>query len=137
MLLTSPMQLVVSFHCIIVTSSTYSTQKKDVVLSVKILADVVESYLAALTLDQGLEAVEKFLQVHLFPKLSVSYTDPLSLLFRVASNIIECLHVACLVAPYRTPPPFPILTSLVPVVLMPWYQATSSLIISKYKVKDG
>ena len=36
------------------------------------MADVVESYLGALTLDQGLEAAEHFLQVHLFPTLSVS-----------------------------------------------------------------
>ena len=41
-------------------------------ISVKIMADVVESFLGALMLDQGLEEVEKFLQAHLFPKLSVS-----------------------------------------------------------------
>ena len=41
-------------------------------ISVKIMADVVESFLGALALDQGLEEVEKFLQTHLFPKLSVS-----------------------------------------------------------------
>lgn len=39
------------------------------------MADVVESYLGALTLDQGLEAAENFLQVHLFPTLSVSDVD--------------------------------------------------------------
>ena len=37
----------------------------------KIMADVVESYLGALTLDQGLEVAEQFLKVHLFPSLSV------------------------------------------------------------------
>lgn len=47
-------------------------QKEKIEISVKIMADVVESYLGALTLDQGLEAAERFLQVHLFPTLSVS-----------------------------------------------------------------
>jgi ribonuclease-3 len=36
----------------------------------KILADVVESYLAALLLDKGLDYCQKFLQVCLFPKLT-------------------------------------------------------------------
>lgn len=61
-------------HYIIVIPSTYFVQKEKVVISVKIMADVVESYLGALTLDQGLEEAEKFLQVHLFPKLSVNCT---------------------------------------------------------------
>ena len=38
----------------------------------KIMADVVESYIAALTLDQGLERAEQFLEEHLFPRLKVS-----------------------------------------------------------------
>ena len=38
----------------------------------KILADVVESYLAALLLDKGLPFCKKFLEICLFPKLSVS-----------------------------------------------------------------
>lgn len=42
-------------------------------LSTKLLADVVESYLAALSLDQGLHKTEQFLEKHLFPKLKVSY----------------------------------------------------------------
>ncbi len=37
----------------------------------KIRADVVESYLAALTLDQGLDRTERFLEEHLFPRLKV------------------------------------------------------------------
>ena len=49
-----------------------SSQKEKIEISVKIMADVVESYLGALTLDQGLEAAERFLQVHLFPTLTVS-----------------------------------------------------------------
>ena len=49
-----------------------SPQKEKIEISVKIMADIVESYLGALTLDQGLEAAEQFLQVHLFPTLSVS-----------------------------------------------------------------
>ena len=49
-----------------------SLQKEKIEISVKIMADVVESYLGALMLDQGLEAAEQFLQVHLFPTLSVS-----------------------------------------------------------------
>ena len=36
------------------------------------LADVVESFLAALLLDKGLEFAQKFLEVCLFPKLAVS-----------------------------------------------------------------
>ena len=44
-------------------------QKLDV--SIKIKADLVESYLAALTLDKGLEKAEAFLNAHLFPKLKV------------------------------------------------------------------
>ena len=42
-------------------------------ISVKIMADVVESFLGAVVLDRGLKEVEKFLQAHLFPKLSVSH----------------------------------------------------------------
>jgi ribonuclease-3 len=38
-------------------------------IGVKILADVVESYLAALLLDKGLDYCQKFLEVCLFPKL--------------------------------------------------------------------
>lgn len=41
-------------------------------LSDKVLADVVESFLAALLLDKGLEFAQKFLEVCLFPKLTVS-----------------------------------------------------------------
>lgn len=41
-------------------------------LSVKIMADVVESFLAALTFDQGLDTAEKFLEKYLFPRLKVS-----------------------------------------------------------------
>ena len=41
-------------------------------LSTKIMADVVESFLAALSLDQGLDRTEEFLERHLFPKLQVS-----------------------------------------------------------------
>ena len=40
-------------------------------LSVKILGDIFESYLAALTLDKGLESAESFLEKHLYPKLKV------------------------------------------------------------------
>ena len=43
----------------------------------KILADVVESYVAALLLDMGLDYCQKFLQVCLFPKLTVG-NDPKS-----------------------------------------------------------
>lgn len=42
-------------------------------IGVKILADVVESYLAALLLDKGLEFCRKFLEVCLFPKLLASF----------------------------------------------------------------
>jgi dsRNA-specific ribonuclease len=56
-------------HCDVMMTSL---QKDTIDISVKIMADVVESYLGALTLDQGLEAAERFLQVHLFPTLSVS-----------------------------------------------------------------
>lgn len=49
----------------------YRIQKEVIEISVKIMADVVESYLGALTLDQGLEVAEQFLKVHLFPSLSV------------------------------------------------------------------
>lgn len=35
-----------------------------------LLADVFESFIGALYLDQGLEVVKKFLQEHMFPKLS-------------------------------------------------------------------
>ncbi len=45
------------------------SQKLD--LSVKLQADVVESFLAALTLDKGLSETEKFLEEYLFPKLLV------------------------------------------------------------------
>ena len=38
----------------------------------KILADVVESFLAALLLDKGLAFAKRFLEVSLFPKLAVS-----------------------------------------------------------------
>ena len=38
----------------------------------KILADVVESYLAALLLDKGLDYCRKFLEACLFPKLMVA-----------------------------------------------------------------
>ena len=41
-------------------------------VGVKILADVIESYLAALLLDKGLDYCQKFLEVCLFPKLLVS-----------------------------------------------------------------
>ncbi len=40
-------------------------------MSVKIMADVVESFLAAVTLDQGLNRAEKFLKGVLYPKLKV------------------------------------------------------------------
>ncbi|XP_064395446.1 ribonuclease 3-like isoform X3 [Halichondria panicea] len=46
---------------------TSKTEKLD--LSVKLQADVVESFLAALTLDKGLSETEKFLEEYLFPKL--------------------------------------------------------------------
>ena len=39
----------------------------------KILADVVESFLAALLLDKGLVFAKRFLEVSLFPKLAVSF----------------------------------------------------------------
>lgn len=45
---------------------------QNVDVGVKIFADVVESYLAALLLDKGLLFCQKFLEVCLFPKLSVS-----------------------------------------------------------------
>jgi ribonuclease-3 len=38
-------------------------------VGVKILADVIESYLAALLLDKGLDYCQRFLEVCLFPKL--------------------------------------------------------------------
>lgn len=47
-------------------------QKEEFEISGKIMADVVESFLGALTLDQGLDVAEKFLGAHLFPKLSAS-----------------------------------------------------------------
>ena len=46
--------------------------EQEVKLSDKVLADVVESFLAALLLDKGLEFAQKFLEVCLFPKLTVS-----------------------------------------------------------------
>ena len=46
--------------------------EQEVKLSDKVLADVVESFLAALLLDKGLEFAQKFLEVCLFPKLAVS-----------------------------------------------------------------
>ena len=45
----------------------------------KILADVVESFLAALLLDKGLTFAKRFLEVSLFPKLAVSLCFPPSL----------------------------------------------------------
>jgi dsRNA-specific ribonuclease len=41
-------------------------------VGVKILADVIESYLAALLLDKGLDYCQRFLEVCLFPKLLAS-----------------------------------------------------------------
>ena len=41
-------------------------------MGVKILADVVESYLAALLLDKGLEYCQRFLEVCHFPRLLAS-----------------------------------------------------------------
>ena len=41
-------------------------------MSDKVLADLVESFLAALLLDKGLQFAQKFLEVCLFPKLAVS-----------------------------------------------------------------
>jgi len=38
----------------------------------KIFADLVESYLGALTLDKGLAKAEEFLNKHLFSRLKVS-----------------------------------------------------------------
>lgn len=61
-----------------IISSSY-VQKEEIEISIKIMADVVESYLGALTLDQGLAAADKFLQVHLFPKLSVGRTSTCTL----------------------------------------------------------
>ena len=46
--------------------------EQEVKLSDKVLADVVESFLTALLLDKGLEFAQKFLEVCLFPKLTVS-----------------------------------------------------------------
>ncbi len=56
-------------HCDVMMTSL---QKDTIDITVKIMADIVESYLGALTLDQGLEAAERFLQAHLFPTLYVS-----------------------------------------------------------------
>ena len=44
----------------------------------KLQADVVESFLAALTLDKGLCAAERFLDEHLFPNLLVGRSSALS-----------------------------------------------------------
>jgi len=43
---------------------------QEVQLSDKVLADLVESFLAALLLDKGLQFAQKFLEVCLFPKLA-------------------------------------------------------------------
>lgn len=54
-----------------VYTSLLSPQKVE--LSTKIMADIVESFMAVLSLDQGIQKMEQFLEKHIFPKLQVSY----------------------------------------------------------------
>ena len=53
------------------SSCFYFGQEK--YLTEKVLADVVESFIAALYIDKGLEYAETFCEICLFPKLFVSY----------------------------------------------------------------
>lgn len=55
-------------------------------MGVKILADVVESYLAALLLDKGLDYCQKFLEVCLFSKL------PASAILSVSDLLNPCMQ---------------------------------------------
>ena len=64
-------------------------------LTVKLQADVVESFLAALTLDQGLAAAEQFLDKHLFPKLMVGVAHSMtSLLHGELAGVIKIVYLS-------------------------------------------
>lgn len=66
---------------------------QEVSLTGKILADVMEAFLAALLLDKGLHFAQRFLQVCLFPKLKVS--TPHTNVHTNAPHIATQCHMIC------------------------------------------